>query len=123
MKTARGRVDGRSLFLSKDLFALTLCVAAARNGLADEAPKVTLERVVEGRGNRVCDVAKAALKHDNESRRAWVVRGLLRSDLILRREARKGANSGEVTVNEIRLDDHSSSKPTQTCWTRLRSTG
>jgi hypothetical protein len=105
MKTARGRVDGRFLFLSKNLLALTLSVAAARNGRADEAPKVTLERVVDGRGNRVCDVARAALKHDNESRSAWVVRGLLRSDLILRREARKDANSGEVTVNEIRLGD------------------
>jgi hypothetical protein len=73
---------------------------------AEEPPKVTLERIVDSRGNRVCDVAKASVKHDNESRGAWVVRGLLRSDLILRREALKDANSGEVTVNELRLDDH-----------------
>lgn len=106
MKTAKGRIDGRSLFLSKSLLALTLSMAAAWNGRADEVPRVTLERVVDGRGNRVCDVAKAALKHDDESRSAWVVRGLQRSDLILRREARKDAKGGNVTVNEIRLDDH-----------------
>jgi hypothetical protein len=73
---------------------------------AEEPPKVTLERIVDGRGNRICDIAKASAKSDNELRSAWVVRGLLRSDLILRREARKDANAGDLTVNEIRLADH-----------------
>jgi Inositol monophosphatase family len=47
MRTARGRFDGRFLFLSKNLFALTLSVAAAGNGRADEGPEMTLERIVD----------------------------------------------------------------------------
>jgi hypothetical protein len=72
---------------------------------AQEPPKVTLERIVDGRGNRVCDIAKASVKGENERRSAWVVRGLLRNDLILRRQVRRDANSGESTVDEIRLGD------------------
>ncbi len=45
------------------------------------------------------------MKSENERRSAWVVRGLLRSDLVLRREVRRDANSGESTVDEIRLGD------------------
>jgi hypothetical protein len=103
MRNARGRVDGPFLFLSKNLFALSLSAAAAGSGRADEEPKVTLERVVDGRGNGVCDIAKASVKGENERRSAWVVRGLLRSDLVLRRQVRRDANSGESTVDEIRL--------------------
>ncbi len=105
MKTARGRVDGRFLFLSKNLFALSLSVAAAGNGRADEEPRVALERIVDGRGNRVCDIAKASAKSDNERRTAWVVRGLLKSDLVLNRRVRRDANTGESTFDEIRLGD------------------
>jgi hypothetical protein len=79
---------------------------SAESTRADDPPKVTLERIVDGRGNRVLDVAKAVLKHDNESTDAWIVRGLVRSDVVLRRVARKDANSGEVVVSEIRLDGH-----------------
>lgn len=105
MNTARVRVDVRSLFLSKNLLVLTLSMAAAWNGRADEAPKVTLERIVDGRGNRVCDIAKASAKGENERRSAWVVRGLLKSDLVLRRQVRRDANTGESTFDEIRLSD------------------
>jgi len=72
---------------------------------AQESPKITLERIVDGRGNRVCDIAKASVMRDNERRSAWLVRGLLRSDLVLRRQVHKDANSGEATVDEIRLGD------------------
>lgn len=114
-RTRRNQVSGRrrpgrrcsrpSSFLRKIFFFSSFLTAAGHTS-AEEAPKVTLERLVDGRGNRVCDIAKASVKHDNESRSAWVVRGLLRSDLVLRREARKDVNSDESTVNEIRLDDH-----------------
>ena len=72
---------------------------------AEEPPKVTLERIVDGRGNRVCDIAKASVRSGNERRSAWVVRGLLRSDLVLRRQVRRDANTGESTFDEIRLGD------------------
>ncbi|MFI5198361.1 MAG: hypothetical protein ACHQJD_07065 [Thermoanaerobaculia bacterium] len=72
---------------------------------AEESPKVTLERIVDGRGNCVCDVAKASVKSENERRSAWVVRGLLRNDLILRRQVRRDANRGESSTEDIQLDD------------------
>ena len=68
---------------------------------------MALERIVDGRGNRVCDIAKASVKGENERRSAWIVRGLLRSDLVLRRQVHKDANRGEATVDEIRLGDRS----------------
>jgi hypothetical protein len=80
-------------------------VNAAQAASAEEPPKVTLERVVDGRGNRVCDIAKVSAKSDNERRSAWVVRGLLRSDLVLRRVVRRDANTGESTFDEVRLGD------------------
>jgi len=85
--------------LSKNLlFAfLAFCAAAARSARAEDAPKVTLEHIVDGRGNRVCDVAKAELKADGTRRSAWVVRGLLRSDLMLTLEA----VGGQATLHEI----------------------
>ena len=93
-------------FLPRDLFfCLSLLLCAARSTNAEEPPKVTLERIVDGRGNRVCDIGKASEKSESERRSAWVVRGLLRSDLILRRLVRRDANSGESTVDEIRLGD------------------
>ena len=85
-------------------FSFFLLIAAP-SANAEEPPKVTLERIVDGRGNRVCDIAKASRKRENERRSAWVVRGLLRSDLVLRREVRKDSNTGESTVDEIRLGD------------------
>ncbi|MFI5119226.1 MAG: hypothetical protein ACHQM4_02385 [Thermoanaerobaculia bacterium] len=54
---------------------------------AEEPPKVTLERVVDGRGNRVCDIAKATANAVGVTRSAWVVRGLLPDDLVLTLEA------------------------------------
>jgi hypothetical protein len=45
-----------------------------------ESPKITHERVVDGRGNRVCDLAKVSVKTENGRRSVWLVRGLVRSD-------------------------------------------
>jgi hypothetical protein len=88
---------GGSLFLSKKIFFLLSLFAAAARG--QEPPKVTLERIVDGRGNRVCDVAKTELKAEGVRRAAWVVRGLLRSDLVFTLEAVGGA----ATLHEISL--------------------
>ncbi len=86
--------------LSTNLFLwLSLSVAAARGVSGEQPPKVTLERIVDGRGNRVCDVAKAELKVDGVRRTAWVVRGLLRSDLVLALEV----VGGQASRQEIRL--------------------
>ncbi len=79
----------KSVFL---LFSFLL-PATAR---AQLPPKVTLERIVDGRGNPVCDVAKAELRADGVRRSAWVVRGLMRSDLVLTLES-----IGQATINEI----------------------
>ncbi len=78
---------------------------SARARTREEPPKITLERIVDGRGNRVCDIAKASVKSDNERRSAWIVRGLLRSDLVLApefgrtrtRESRRSTRSGSGT--------------------------
>ncbi len=72
---------GGPLFLSKKIFLLLFLFSFATR--AQEPPKVTLERIVDGRGNRVCVVAKAELKAEGVRRTAWVVRGLVRSDLVL----------------------------------------
>jgi hypothetical protein len=61
-------------------FLLFRVTSASR---AQEPPKVTLERVVDGRGNRFCDVATATAKAEGVTRSARVVRGLLRDDLVL----------------------------------------
>jgi hypothetical protein len=82
---------------SKKIFFLLFFLSSAAR--AEEPPKVTLERIVDGRGNRVCDVAKAELKAEGVRRTAWVVRGLLRSDLVLTLEA-VGA---QATLHEISL--------------------
>ncbi len=84
------------LFLSKESFPFLFLLSAAAP--AQEIPKVTLERMVDGRGNRVCDVAKAELRAEGVRRTAWVVRGLLRSDLILTLEA-----VGQAALHEIGL--------------------
>jgi hypothetical protein len=99
--------DGRCSphLLRNLLFFFFVSCLGIRSARAQEGPKVTVERIVDGRGNRVCDVAKASVKHENERRSAWVVRGLLRSDLVLRRSVHRDANSGEATVDEIRLGD------------------
>jgi len=88
---------GGPLFLSKKLFSL--CFLFSFTARAQDAPKVTLERIVDGRGNRVCDVAKVELKAEGVRRTAWVVRGLLRSDLVLTLEA----VGGQSTLHEIAL--------------------
>jgi hypothetical protein len=81
---------------SKKIFLLFFLLSTATR--AQEPPKVTLERIVDGRGNRVCDVAKAELKAEGVRRAAWVVRGLLRSDLVLTLEA-----VGQASLHEIGL--------------------
>lgn len=78
---------------------LLLPVAFALAANAEVAPRVTLEHIVDGRGNPVCDVAKAELKAEGVRRTAWVVRGLLRSDLVLTLEA----VGGPATLHEIAL--------------------
>ena len=87
------------------LFALTMSVAVAGRARADDPPRVVLERVVDGRGNRVCDIASASVKTGEARVHVRLVRGLVRSDLILRHEARRGAEGKEITVDEIRLGD------------------
>ncbi len=87
------------------LFALTMSVAVAGRARADDPPRVVLERVVDGRGNRVCDIASASVKTGEARVHVRLVRGLVRSDLILRHEARPGAEGKEITVDEIRLGD------------------
>ena len=57
---------------------------------------MTLERIVDGRGNRVCDVAKAELKAEGTRRSAWVLRGLFRSDLVLTMET-----IGRAAIHEV----------------------
>jgi len=83
------RTPGRRCFsyLLRNLFFSSFLLSAARTTSAEEPPKVTLERIVDGRGNRVCDVAKASVKPVGVTRSAWVVRGLLRDDLVLTFEA------------------------------------
>jgi hypothetical protein len=103
-QTLRG-LRPSSLLRSLFFFLALLLLNAAQTANAEEPPKVTLERVVDGRGNRVCDIAKASVKSENERRSAWVVRGLFWSDLILCRWVRRDVNSGESTVDEIRLGD------------------
>ena len=92
--------------LSKSLFlSLSLSLAAARGAPGEEPPKVTLERIVDGRGNRVCDIASASVKAGGARIHVRLVRGLVRSDLVLRHEARRGAEGKEITVDEIRVGD------------------
>jgi len=76
-----------------------LLVLFSSSAQAQESPKVTLEHIVDGRGNPVCDVAKAELKAEGVRRTAWAVRGLLRSDLVLTLEA----VGGSATLHEIAL--------------------
>lgn len=111
----RGRTSiesRRRLLPSRQLLSVLLFLflfpISAGAGMGEAIPKVVLERVVDGRGNRVCDIAKAFVKRENVRRSAWVVRGLFRDDLVLRREVRKDANVGESTFDEIRLADRPS---------------
>jgi hypothetical protein len=87
---------GNLPFLSKKVFFLLFLLSSATP--AQEPPKVTLERMVDGRGNRVCDVARAELKAEGVRRAAWVVRGLVKSDLVLALET-----IGPASLNEIGL--------------------
>ncbi len=81
---------------SKKIFFFFLLFRVCSVSRAQEPPKVTLERIVDGRGNRVCDVAKAELKADGVRRAAWVVRGLVRDDLFLVLET-----AGPAALHEI----------------------
>ncbi len=92
------------LFFFLFLFSCLL-LTNARDAKAEEPPKITLERIVDGRGNRVCDVANASVKVGEARVHVRLVRGLVRSDLVLRHEARRGAEGKDVTVDEIRLGD------------------
>jgi hypothetical protein len=91
--------------LLRNILVFSSFLTAAREVRADEPPKVTLERVVDGRGNHVCDVANATVKTGEARVRVRLVRGLLRSDLVLRHEVRRGAEGKDITVDEIRLGD------------------
>jgi hypothetical protein len=78
-------------------------LTAAQESSAEEPSKIVLERVVDGRGNRVCDIASASVKTGEARVHVRLVRGLVRSDLVLRHEARRGTEGREITVDEIRL--------------------
>jgi len=96
----------RSSSLLRNLFFFSFFLLnATRSTNAEEPPKIALERVVDGRGNRVCDIASASVKTGEARVHVRLVRGLVRSDLILRHEARPGAEGKEITVDEIRLGD------------------
>jgi len=109
---SRPRTQGRrrpcSCFPSSllgNILVFSSFLTAARDIRAEEPPKVTLERVVDGRGNRVCDIASVSVKTAAARVHVRLVRGLVRSDLVLRHEARRGADGKEITVDEIRLGD------------------
>jgi hypothetical protein len=80
-----------------------LFLLSARVTRAEE-PKITLERVVDGRGNRVYDLAKVSERGESVRRSVWLVRGLVRSDLILRHAVVRGADGRDVVTDEFRLD-------------------
>jgi hypothetical protein len=84
----------RKIFFSFLSFFLVLFCRGAEG--QPPPPKVTLEHVVDGRGNRVCDVAKAELRAEGVRRSAWVVRGLFPSDLVLTLES-----VGRAAIHEI----------------------
>ena len=92
-------------YLLRNLFFFSSLLTAAQTTNAEEPPKITLERVVDGRGNRVCDIASASVKTGEARVHVRLVRGLVRSDLVLRHEARGGAEGKEITVDEIRVGD------------------
>jgi hypothetical protein len=69
------------------LFLFLFLLFSSASVSAQEPAKVTLERVVDGRGNRFCDIATATAKAEGMTRSARVVRGLLRDDLVLAYEA------------------------------------
>jgi hypothetical protein len=95
-RAARPRSSpSKKIFFSFLFFPSLLSAGAPAQG----APKVTLERVVDGRGNRVCDVARAELKGEGVRRSAWIVRGLVGSDLVLTLEA-----VGQASIHEIGFD-------------------
>lgn len=97
--SAAERFRGASPFSSLSKKSLSLLLLFLSSAHAQQAPKVTLERIVDGRGNPVCDVAKAELKAEGVRRSATVVRGLLRSDLVLTLEA----VGGQASLHEIAL--------------------
>jgi hypothetical protein len=97
---------GRHAFpssLLRNLSFLFYSFLLPRNIRAQELPKIALERVVDGRGNRVCDIASASAKTGETRVHLRLVRGLVRSDLVLRHEVRRGAGGREISLDEIRL--------------------
>lgn len=94
-----------SSFLRKSSSFFLILSLSGRRLCAEEPPKVALERVVDGRGNRVCDIARASVKTGEARVHVRLVRGLVRSDLILRHAVRLGADGKQIAVDEIRLGD------------------
>ena len=88
----------RALLPSKKIFVVLPMVAAASAAAQAPPPKVVLERIVDGRENRVCDIAKASVAAEGVRRSAWVVRGLLRSDVVLTLET---VGPGPATTHSI----------------------
>ena len=88
---------------SKKFLCVLFVGVLAEHARAEDAPKITLERVVDGRGNRVCDIASASVKAGGVRFHVRLVRGLTGSDLVLRHEIRRGADGKDVSIDEIRL--------------------
>lgn len=89
-------LSSRKIF-SSIFFSVVLAAASA----AAQGPplQIVLERIVDARGNRVCDVAKATLRAEGAQRSAWVVRGLVRDDLVLTLEV----VGGQAALHTISL--------------------
>ena len=92
-----------ALFHSKKILVILLIFTPRHMRGQNSPPKIVLERVVDGRGNRVCDIARATVKTREARIHVRLVRGLMGSDLVLRHEIRRGADGKDVTIDEIRL--------------------
>jgi hypothetical protein len=103
---ARGQFARPFSPTSEKIFLLLVLLSGAAR--AQEASKVTLERIVDGRGNRVCDVARVSAGGDPK-KTVFLVRGLVRSDLVFSRET-----GPEGTTDAIGLDDRPALRFTST---------
>ncbi len=86
----------------KELVLAAVVAATAAARATGPVAHVVLERIVDARGNRICDLAKAELEAEGVRRSAWVVRGLLRSDLVLTLESVGSATEGEIGLGDRR---------------------